>query len=393
MTGPVTALDERWQAVRRVLLIRLDNLGDVLMSTPAIAAVREALPDAWLTLLASPSGAAALPHLPMVDDAIVYRAPWVAAGLAEPSVQQDRQLLDRLTAERFDAAIIFTVATQSALPAALLCRQAGIPLCLGHARENPYLLMSDWARDADVVRPGMRHEVQRQLDLVGQVGFAATPRALSFVLREDDFTGARQKLARAAGRRLDAYALIHPGATAASRRYDPRAFGEAAWLMDAAGLPVVFAGGRAEAALIDTAVDCMHGAGATPAAIVCGELALGELGALIADAQVLVANNSAPAHIASAVGTPLVDLYALTNPQHTPWMARSTVLSHDVPCRDCLRSVCPQGHHDCLRHVTPAAVAEAALAWAPPGGMPSLLTHSSTHAARRIHAVQEASIE
>jgi ADP-heptose:LPS heptosyltransferase len=385
---PPTPLDERWQAARRVLLIRLDNLGDVLMSTPAFAAVRQALPEAHLTLLGSPSGTAALPHLPMLDDAIVYRAPWVAAGTLESSAQQDRQLLDRLTAEAFDAAIIFTVATQSALPAALLCRQAGIPLCLGHARENPYLLMSDWVKDADVVRPGMRHEVQRQLDLVAQVGFPAAPRPLSFKVRAEDFDGARQKLARAAGRHLDAYALIHPGATAASRRYDPRAFGEAAWLMDAAGLPVVFAGGEAESALIDTAIGCMQTAGTTPAAIVCGHLTLGELAALIADARVLVANNSAPAHIASAVGTPLVDLYALTNPQHTPWMARSTVLSHEVPCRDCLRSVCPHGLLDCLRHVTPAA-----LAWAPSQGMHLLQSHSSTDAARRIHAVQEASIE
>jgi len=57
--------------------------------------------------------------------------------------------------------------------------------------------------------------------------------------------------------------------------------------------------------------------------------------------------------------TPLVDLYALTNPQHTPWLSPSLVLYHDVACRNCYKSVCPQGHHDCLTKVEPARVVGA----------------------------------
>jgi ADP-heptose:LPS heptosyltransferase len=86
---------------------------------------------------------------------------------------------------------------------------------------------------------------------------------------------------------------------------------------------------------------------------------LGQLGAAIAHATVVVSNNSGPAHIAAALGTPLVDLYALTNPQHTPWKVRSEVLFHDVPCRFCYKSVCPQGHHACLEQLEPARVVEA----------------------------------
>jgi ADP-heptose:LPS heptosyltransferase len=61
------------------------------------------------------------------------------------------------------------------------------------------------------------------------------------------------------------------------------------------------------------------------------------------------------------VGTPVVDLYALTNPQHTPWQVASRVLFHDVPCRNCYKSVCPEGHHDCLKRVAPEMVASAAV--------------------------------
>jgi ADP-heptose:LPS heptosyltransferase len=94
---------------------------------------------------------------------------------------------------------------------------------------------------------------------------------------------------------------------------------------------------------------------------VAGCLNLAELAALIAEADLLISNNTGPAHIAAAVDTPVVDLYALTNPQHTPWQVRSRVLFHDVPCRNCYKSVCPAGHHDCLRKVAPETVAAAAL--------------------------------
>ena len=60
--------------------------------------------------------------------------------------------------------------------------------------------------------------------------------------------------------------------------------------------------------------------------------------------------------------TPVVDLYALTNPQHTPWAVPHRVLSHDVPCKYCYRSICPLGHHRCLRGIEPASVVAAALA-------------------------------
>jgi ADP-heptose:LPS heptosyltransferase len=86
---------------------------------------------------------------------------------------------------------------------------------------------------------------------------------------------------------------------------------------------------------------------------------LGKLGAMISCAPVVVSNNTGPAHIAAALGTPIVVLYALTNPQHTPWQVRRRVLYRDVPCRFCYKSVCPQQHHDCMSKVEPSQVLEA----------------------------------
>ncbi len=99
-----------------------------------------------------------------------------------------------------------------------------------------------------------------------------------------------------------------------------------------------------------------------PSVSLAGRLSLEELAALLELAPLLIANNTGPAHLAAAVGTPVVSLYALTNPQHTPWGVPSRVLSQDVPCRWCYKSTCPEGHHLCLRGVAPAEVASAALA-------------------------------
>lgn len=350
-----------WRSVERLLVVRLDNLGDVLMATPAIAALRAGLPQARITLLASPSGAAAVPFLGDVDDGIVFSAPWVKpAGRASDDDSLgclEADLVLQLAASGFDAAVILTTCTQSVLPAAMLCRMAGIRLRLGHCRENPYGLLTDWVSDREVVADGMRHEVQRQLALVHSVGFATDDQRLRFRVPHAAHDAVARCLARGGVAPGTPYVVVHPGATAQSRRYPAPLFGlAAARIASETGASIVLSGAAQDRPLVDEVRTAM----ASPALSLAGQLDLGELAALIAGADLLVANNSGPAHIAAALGTPVVDLYALTNPQHTPWQVPARVLNHPVPCRNCLKSVCPLEHHDCLRRVEPGEVAEAA---------------------------------
>jgi lipopolysaccharide heptosyltransferase II len=353
----------RWRHVRRVLAIRLDNLGDVLMTTPALAAIHESAPGVRLGLLASPGAASVAACLPFVDEVMPFDAPWVKAGAAAlaagPLGAAEQRLVESLRNAGYDAAVIFGVCTQSALPAALLCRLAGIPLRLAHARENPYGLLSDWVPETDRVQDGMRHEVERQLALVASVGWHTEDTRLRLV------PSAAQRARLAA--LLDAagwvagmpYVVVHPGASAASRRWPATRFGAVAREIALhTGAAVVFTGGIVEHALVEQARLEMG----VPCVSLAGQLGIGELAALIGDARLLLANNTGPAHIAAAMGTPVVVLYAQTNPQHTPWKVPSRVMFHAVPCRNCLKSVCPMGHHDCLMKVPVDAVAEAAFA-------------------------------
>jgi lipopolysaccharide heptosyltransferase II len=344
-----------WADLRNVLCIRLDNMGDVLMTTPAIRALRESGTDRTITLMASRCGAVLAPFLSDVDHCIVYDAAWVkndSIGLS-----QDRAAIDTLQAGCYDAAVIFTVYSQSALPAAVMCHLAGIPSVLAHSRENPYRLLNPWVRDSEP-EAGIRHEVQRQLDLVAAVGAHCSDHSLAFRTRDVDRVSLQAVLSRHGIGPSERWIVAHCGASAESRRYAADGFSRALSLLETEGRHILLTGTAAERKLVAHIID--HCTPGTPTTNLAGALTLGEFACLIEDADLLISNNTGPVHIAAAVQTPVVDLYALTNPQHTPWQVEHRLLSCDVPCRYCYRSVCPEGHNACLNGIAPETVAQAA---------------------------------
>jgi lipopolysaccharide heptosyltransferase II len=348
----MTTVHSGWENARNILCVRLDNMGDVLMTTPAMRALKEGRPDRRITLWTSPGAAAAARLIPEVDDTLVAQVPWMKWPAADPAVTA--ALLDSLRMPAFDAAVIFTVYSQSPLPAALMCHLAGIPRVLAHCRENPYHLLSDWVEERDT-REAMRHEVQRQLDLVAVIGAHAAHPMLSLRTCEADARSLEQKLARiGVADTADGWILAHCGATAPSRRYPAQLFAEVI-----AGLPgsgqILLTGTNDEFDLVDAVARRVG----TKAVNLAGQLTLGEMAVLTQRARLLLSNNSGPVHLAAALGTPVVVLYALTNPQHTPWNVPSRVVFRDVPCKYCYRSICPQGHHGCLAWVAPEEVLEA----------------------------------
>ncbi|USX16804.1 glycosyltransferase family 9 protein [Oxalobacteraceae bacterium OTU3CAMAD1] len=352
-----------WDGAHRILCLRLDNMGDVLMCTPAMRALVQAHPGRRLTLLASPAAAAVARFIPELHDVLTFSAPWVKGG-TPADADETREFVGRLRALSFDGAVIFSSFSQSALPAAALCFQAGIPLRLAHCRENPYQLLTDWVGDPEPEQ-GIRHEVLRQLSLVANIGCRADNERLSFAVPEGDLDWVRRRLRPVLAGGARPWVLIHPCASAPSRRYPGSHWvGVVRQLTREQGLQVVLSGEAGDAELIAAIIRDSGVSGASAwmgasAYSLAGELDLGKLGAAIALAPVFVSNNTGPAHIAAALGTPVVDLYALTNPQHTPWQVDSRVLFHDVPCRYCYKSVCPQGHHQCLAGVEPERVVAA----------------------------------
>ncbi len=347
---------EKWAQAKNILCVRLDTIGDVLMTTPAIRALKEGQPERKLTLFTSPPGAAVAPFIPEIDETLIYDAPWMKATAPRQNSQPEFAIIEQLRQKNFDAAVIFTVYSQNPLPAAFMCYMADIPLRLAHCHENPYQLLTDWIEDPEPAQ-GIRHEVRRHLDLVAQIGSTTKDERMSARAPEI----ARQKVQKLLTERgIDTsrpWLILHAGATAPSRRYPPESFAKAARTLALENdFQIVLTGtGLEEQNLVEFIQAEMN----TASFSLVDALNLGEMIALTELAPLLLSNNTGPVHIAAAVGTPVVDLYALTNPQHTPWNVPNRVLNHDVPCKFCYKAICPEGHHNCLRLVTPDIVVQA----------------------------------
>ncbi|MGF7214080.1 lipopolysaccharide heptosyltransferase II [Spirosoma lacussanchae] len=324
-------LDKRWPDGWRILCVRPDNLGDVLMTTPAFRALKELAPNGHLTLLTSSAGATVAPMIPELDDTLIVDLPWVST-CSQPDPAAVLALADRLRQGRFDAAVIFTVQSQNPLPSAMLCYLAGIPHVLSYCRENPYQLVSNWVPDPEVL-VATRHEVTRQLDLVRTIGAEPQTDRLSLVVPAGARQQARQILSSAGIDSTQPWYLLHPGVSEEKRRYPAAAFASAArQLLDELGGQLILTGSASEQAYVETIRQQICSDNAfRPVYNLAGRFDLPTLAGLIADAPVLIANNTGPVHMAAALRTPVVVLYAKTNPQHTPWQVASRVLYFDVP--------------------------------------------------------------
>ena len=173
---------------------------------------------------------------------------------ASAGTTADQALIRTLAGRRFDAAMVFTLHSQSALPAAMVCYLAEIPLRVARVRENPYRLLSDYLSEDEPDTP-WRHDVERQLSLAAAVGFETTGTGLSLSVGPAD-TGRVGELLETAGVDVSRpWFVLHPGATAESRRYPPERFAAAAReLLTTDGWQVVVTGSTKEAPLADEVV-------------------------------------------------------------------------------------------------------------------------------------------
>lgn len=352
-------IDPRWQGARRILAVRLDNLGDVLVTTPAIHAIKASLPDAAITLLASPVGAQAARLNPDIADVITYEAPWMDPwGRLPQDRAREEAALAAVRVGAFDAAIIFTSFRQSPLPAAYLCYLAGIPLRLAASIDGPGSLLTTRHRHPEVPM----HEVERGLDLVGAVGLGTTERDLVLRVPDEARDHLDATLREVGGDADRPLIVIHPGCSMPARTYPWELFAACAELaVERLGATIVLTGAADEEPLVARIRDLLGANARAATHAFAGSLPFPAFCALIERADLTITNNTGPMHIAAAVGTPVVALFALTNPpeQWGPWRVPHRLLNHDVPCRLCYSRACPYGH-ECLTLVTPEMVVATA---------------------------------
>lgn len=328
----------------KVLVARLDSDGDVLLAGPAIRAVAAA-GDTEVTLLCGQAGEQAAHLLPGVDHVLVWHCPWIAADPDPVSTQDIQELVGRTRG--FDVAVVLTSAHQSALPLALVLRLAGVPRIAGISTDYPGSLL-DIRMRPDIDFTDDAPEPLRALTVAAAAGF-----------RLPDGDDGRLRIrptpdvTHLTGD--EPYVVLHPGATVPARRWPAERCADAVRALADAGHRVLVTGGPGEKDLTaevagDAGVDL---GGATDFA---------ELAGVLRGADAVVVGNTGPAHLAAAVGTPVVSLFAPVVPA-IRWAPHGvpTVLLGDqaAPCRGTRARVCPVPGHPCLTSITAADVVSA----------------------------------
>ena len=323
-------------------MARMDSVGDVLLTGPLVRAC--AASTGPVTYLASPTGAGAARLLPGVERVVVGRAPWIEADPG-PVVREDIDAIaDAVAGAGVERALISTSFHQSPLPLALVLRLAGVAEIGAISVDYPGSLLDVRHHVDDDI-----HEVERSLSLAAAMGHhlpAGDDGRLQ--LRADLPEELPDGLA-------PGYVVVHPGASVPARAWAPARNRELVEALSDAGVPVVVTGGPNETALTSevaagTAVD------------LGGALDLVALAAVIRHASAVVVGNTGPAHLAAAVGTPVVSLYAPTVPalRWRPWMVPHVLLGEQaIACAGCRARQCPVPAHPCIDQVPVAAVLDA----------------------------------
>lgn len=345
----------------RVLVVRQDSAGDVLLAGPAVRAIAGA--GAEVVLLAGPRGAAAADLLPGVARVLVHECPWIDA----PATAVRADSVDALVAEVAELAprlaVLLTSFHQSPLPTALLLRLAGVPRIVGASVDYPGSLLDVRLRPGERGPDGLdenQPETLRAQAIVAAAGFRLPPGddgrlAVKPTPPVDHLVGSDSR-----------YVVVHPGAAVPARAWPVQRCAEAVRALAATGYRVVVTGGPDERGLT-SAVAGRYGLD------LGGRTDLPHLAGVLAGADAVVVGNTGPAHLAAAVGTPVVSLFAPVVPasRWAPYGVPHVLLGdQDAPCRDSRARECPVPGHPCLSGVHAGQVLDAVRRLVPdgPGG-------------------------
>ena len=307
---------------RRIVIVEVNWIGDVLFSTPFIRAVREANPDAYIACLLHPRCREVLESNPRVNEIIFYDEERAHRGIIGKM-----RLVHGLRRRRFDTAFIL----HRSFTKAFLTYLAGIPERIGYATKRRGGVLTKAVEEP----PADLHKVDYFLRLAEAAGIAPGSRSYEFFVTEDDRRAVRELLAAKGIAAAERVIVINPGGNWDPKRWPKENF---AWLADKAAdrfnARIVISGAQKDIGLAEDIRNLMR----IEPVIVAGATTLRQLGALMERASLVVANDSGPMHLAVAAGAKVIALFGPTSPAITGPCGEGayTVLfknsACDVPC-------------------------------------------------------------
>ncbi len=322
---------------KRILVVRTDRVGDVLLCTPVLSVLRSRFPQAHIAMLVSPYAREAVSGHPHLDEVFCDHRLEEHAGL-----RGFFRLVHQVRSRCFDTALVLSPSWRTAL---LVC-WAGIGIRVGTGYRVYQFLFN--RRVYEHRRPGKKHELIYNLSLARAIGASGGEIAPLMVFSQKDDRTAGELLADWSAKPETRLVLVHPGSGGSARDWTAQGFaGLADRLIEEGVARVILSGGPSDKAVVSRVAELMRQRPLT----FPRTLSLKELAALIARCRLVVTNSTGPMHMATAVGTPVVALFSpirSCSPQRWgPWGTGHAVIMPPVPsCKWCRGKRC--SYYDCM---------------------------------------------
>lgn len=336
--------------MKKILIVRTDRIGDVVLSTPMIAATRKAFPDAYIAVMVSPETKEIVTGNPNLNEVII-----LDKKLKHRGVFQTLRFATWLREKRFDSALIL----HSTARTNLLCFLACIPQRIGYKRRKLDFLLTSALEYTK--RLGEKHEAEYSLDILRSIGVDAKMSPLSMPVEKGSEKRVTSLLLENGVRIGDRIIILHPGASHASKMWPEENFAKVAdGLIGKFGAKIVLVSSAEQSAIGGKVKSLMK----NDSVFLCGKTSLGDLAALFKKTSLFISNDSGPVHIACAIGTPVISIFSrnekgLSPARWRPLGDKSMFLHKDVGCVKCLAHNCEKAFL-CLRSITVEEVLEKA---------------------------------
>ncbi len=326
---------------KRILIVRIDRIGDVLLSTPVIKALRDNYPHAYIAMMVSPYGKNIIDDNPYLDEVIIYDKDG-----KHKSWQRSLKFARNLKKERFDLALVLHPTNR----VHLVTFFAGIRRRIGYDRKLGFLLTD---RIKHTKQLGQKHELEYALDLVRYLGIEPKDKTLFMPIKPESERWAEELFKQEGIKKTDRLLAIHPAASCPSKIWPNERFADVAVrLIERYGFKVLVIAGPKDLALAESVIKHMH----KPAINLAGKTSVSQLASVLKRCNLFISNDSGPVHIAAALGTPVISIFGrnqkgLSPTRWGPTGKKDRVLHKEVGCIECLAHNCTK-EFTCLKAIT-----------------------------------------
>ncbi len=336
--------------IKRILIIRTDRIGDVVLSTPVITALRKAFPDIYIAMMVSPQTREIITGNPYLNEIIVYDK-----KLKHKGIFKTLGFITHLKKKKFDLALILHSTTRVNCISFL----SGIPKRVGYKKGKMDFLLTEKLEYKK--RLGEKHESEYSLDILRSIGLKVESSPPVIVIKKEHEKNIDDLLKSSGLKDGEKFIVLHPGASCISKMWSQENFAKVAnSLSRRFNVKVVLVSSPDQVKIGEKVKDLME----SKPLFLCGKTSLGELGALFKKASLFISNDSGPVHIACTIGAATISIFGRNEKGLSPtrWKGLSDnniVLHKDIGCNKCLAHNCKKMFL-CLKSITVNEVIEKA---------------------------------